>query len=382
MRWIRCSISPKITNLNPHKYTNMPKINPMQKFTAAERRRAMMVALLPCLASMNNAVLRTMNLNPEAVRTFASMLADGHPAAQQQNQPTMAGGITDGYTPLGWNALAKTSIRRWYDQLAPFSMFSTEFSEELVPDSAGRVPNKLGVHVYDRSATAYVDDFTPYSDRAGGSMTGVEVTLKKVEGIAKISAYDIARGVDFKEILAAITSTCANGASDVIMEGLKVGTAQGDNPGKTVAGFTVDSAAWDWGYVNSVVAELIQPRVNGIALDPAHYAALKAGDREHFDPQDLDCDWVGKVSNISKLGENVIGLAGAKDGAAIGMAGALNLSGAYSSVEQLTYEGNKLPITISTWYDPNTNLMYAVAASQVGVTVVNKDSVIPLIATA
>ena len=361
--------------------------NPMMKFTAEERRRACQVALFPCMAQMNATVLRQMRCNPEAVRTMHSMLEDRAP---ELLTPEMkAAGVQDAYDVYGWNALARAPMKQWFDQLAPLNMFSTTYSEELKPVSAdGLVPEKIGAHVYDRNAVADVDNYNDFSTRAKGSMRYVELSTHKVDCPIKVNAQDLAAGVNWRTLLEMALSVVANGVQKAVFNDIKVGTAQYGGGG-TVQALTVPAVdTFDFAYVQKTLTEHpdLQPRLNGLALNSAYYGALKAGTREDFRPEDVDADWVGKVQGLDALkgtaGSEIVGLAGNKGGAAIAMAGGMFMQGAYSSVQQLTYDGNAAPIAIATFFMADKNMMVAVPCTLVGAVVVDAKQVKPLIATA
>lgn len=345
---------------------------PCAAYSAKDAARAQLVRLFPGLAQMRADELNALSLNADAVRDIAAKM----------EYSTTTG--TDSRHKLnGWSIVAKNGIDRFFDQLAPLDALSTTYSQEVVVAGHPNVKPKLEVPVYDSTGEAAVDNYTNMDNRASGGSASVEVELHKVDDVIEIYARDIERGVDPERLVNSMLSRVANTVQKVVFGKMGIGAKQGDDASKTVSALTLpaigsDDGQFNFAYANRILSESIQPRVNGLMLDSEHYGALKASDRQAFDPSDVDVDIVAKVQGLDALGSNVVGLAANQRGAAIALAAPYMMQGAYASYTQLSKDGIPAPISICTYFVPGLNCLKIWAGVYVGCTVTDVTAIKPL----
>lgn len=339
-----------------------------------DKNRAAIAKVLPCVAQMTGAELESLSLNAAAVKAVMAGSA----------QMTMHG-ASEGVTLSGMQVVAKTAIDRFFELLAPIDAFSTTYAQEyVVQGKPGKLP-KLEVPIYDDTDGAEVDNYNSFATRTdSGTVTGAEIEMHKVDKVICIYGRDIQQGVDIEKRVEAALSSIAREVQRLVFRSLAVGTAQADNAEKKVASLTVpaigtEDGAFNFGYVNQVLSEAIQPRTHAVLLDSAHFGALKASTKDSLTAGDLDVDSVHKVQDTEQLGAGVCGLIVNKRGAAIGLAAPYMLSGAYASYEQFTRGGQNVPISCCTWYEPNENCIKVWLGTLVGVAVTDADAIKPLV---
>ena len=341
-------------------------------YSAKDAARAQLVKLFPGLASMRDNELTALSLNPDAVRDVASKM-----------EYSTATGTDSRHKLNGWSVVAKSGIDRFFDQLAPLDALSTTYSQDVVVAGHPNVKPKLEVPVYDSTGEGAVDDYSNMDTRASGGSASVEVVLHKVDDVIEIYARDIERGVDPERIVNSMLSRVANTVQKVVFSAMAIGAKQGDDDSKSVTALTIPAIGdadgqFNFAYANKILSESIQPRVNGLMLDSAHYGALKASDRQAFDPSDVDVDRVAKVAGLSALGDKVVGLAANQRGAAIAFAAPYMMQGAYASHTQLLKDGIPAPISICTYFVPGLNCLKVWAGVYVGCTVTDVTAIKPL----
>lgn len=344
--------------------------------TMRDKSRASIAKVLPCVANMKAAELESLNLNPSAVEAVM---------AENGGQMTMHG-ASAGVQLSGMQVLAKKAIDRFFDLLAPIDAFSTTYTQDYVVQGRPGILPKLEVPIYDDTDGAEVDNYGSFADRTdGGTVTSAEVTMHKVDKVLCIYGRDIQQGVDIEKRIEAALSSIAREVQKQVFTALAVGTKQADNSGKAVTSLTVpaigtEDGAFNFGYVNQVLSEAIQPRTHALLVDSAHYGALKASNKDSLTAADLDVDAVHKVQDTASLGTGVVGLLVNKRGAAVGLAAPYMLRGAYASYEQFTRGGQNVPIAVCTWYEPNENCIKIWLGTMVGVAVTDADAIKPLVA--
>lgn len=340
-----------------------------QRISPGEKRKAQMVQLFPQLATMGEAC-RTLGVNPEAVQL---VVAEAREQAQMH-------GISSNHTLGGWQVVAREPIKRFYAQLASLNAFSTTYAQEYVLPGNPNVLPKLEVPIYDDSGDADIDNYDNFDTRDSGKSTSAEITLHKIDKVATIYARDIQQGINPEAIIEGLISSVAKGVQDFVFDKIKVGAAQADDSTKTIESLAVPEVGnadgqFNFGYANQVLSEAIQPRVHAMLVDSAHYGAMKAANKESLTASDVDVDLVCKVQNTAKLGTGAVGVIANKRGAAVGLAAPLFMAGAYSSVEQMTHEGQNCPLSIATYYLPGINAIKVVCAVMVGVAVTDASAV-------
>lgn len=346
---------------------------PAGKYSARDAARAQLAKLVPGIARMSPGELAALSLNADAVADVAATMAydtaSGRDTAHKLN---------------GWSVVAKQGIDRFYDQLAPLDALSVTYSQDCVVAGHPNVRPKLEVPVYDSTGDAAVDDYSNMDARSSGSSSSVEVELHKVDDVIEIYARDIERGIDPERLVNSMLSRIGNGVQKQVFRSLAIGAKQGDDDTKAIAALQVpaigpEAGKFNFAYANQVLSEAIQPRVNGIMLDSAHYGALKAADRDSFNPADVDADVVAKVQGLDALGTGVVGLLANQRGAAVALAAPYMMQGAYSSYTQLIHEGIPAPISMCTYFIPGLNCIKIWAGVYVGVSVADASAIKPLV---
>ena len=349
---------------------------PRATVSMRDKSRAKMAHVLPCIAKMSDEELATMGLNPAAVEAVMTSTA---------GVPTMHG-ASDGVSLSGMAVVAKRAIDRFYDLLAPIDAFSTTYAEDYVIQGQPGILPKLVVPVYDDEDGAEVDNYGSFADRTdSGTVSCAEIELHKVDKVIRIYGRDIQQGVDIEKRLEAAASAMARRVQKFVFSSMAVGTAQADDPSVKVAAITIpaignEEGKFNFGYANQVLSENIQPRVNGMLLDSAHYGAIKAANQDSLTAADLDVDVVAKVQDADALGTGAVGLIANRRGAAVGLAAPYMVKGAYASYEQLTRGGQNVPFAVCTWYDPNLNCICIWLGTMVGVKVTDATAIKPLVA--
>lgn len=340
-----------------------------------DKSRANVAKVLPCLAKMQGEELEALGLNPHAVQAVM---------AEQGGQMTMHG-ASAGVTLSGMQVVAKKAIDRFFELLAPIDAFSTTYTQDYVLQGRPGLLPKLEVPIYDDTAGAEVDNYGSFATRTdSGTVTSAEITLHKIDKVICIYGRDIQQGVDIEKRVEAALSAIAREVQKQVFTALKVGTAQADNSAKKVSSLTVpaigsEEGAFNFGYVNQVLSEAIQPRAHALLVDSAHYGALKASNKDSLTAADLDVDAVHKVQDTTALGAGVCGLLVNRRGAAVGLAAPYMLKGAYASFEQFTRGGQNVPISCCTWYEPNENCVKIWLGTLVGVAVTDAEAIKPLV---
>ncbi len=338
--------------------------------------KAQMYHLFPQLGTMSADYLENIGFNPAAIKLVQE--ASTMSAEDLKGIPHMAAAGT--HTLPGWRVVSKKAIKRFFSQLAPADAFSTTFSNEFIPPGTKDQLAELVVGVYDDSGEAQVDMDVPYNTRNSASSSHVTVGLHLVDDVIEIKAAHLIKGVNPEILLEAAASRVAKRAMRLILNGLATGTAQADDPGVTIEAIEVPAISpadggFNFGYVNQILSEEIQPEVHAMLVDSAHYGALKAKDKDSLTASDLDIETVKKVQHVDELCDNACGLLTNKRGVAIGFAAPLFMDGAYSSVTQLHHEGLGFPLTVATYFDPNANSMFVVVATLVGLKVTDASAV-------
>lgn len=343
-----------------------------------EKNRAQLANVLPCIAQMSDAELVTVGLNPAAVEAVM---------ATQGGQPCMHG-VSGGVQLTGMAVLAKKAVDKFYELLAPIDVFSTTYTQDYVVQGQPNILPKVVVPIYDDQDGAEVDNYGSFANRTdSGTVTCAEIELHKIDKVITIYGRDIEQGVDLEKRLEAAASAMARRIQKYIFTQLAVGTAQADDPSVTVAALTVPAIGnadgqFNFGYANQTLSEAIQPRVQGLLVDSAHYGALKAANKDSLTATDLDIDAVHKVQDADSLGTGAVGLIANRRGAVVGLAAPYMLRGAYASYEQMTRGGQNVPFAVCTWYEPNENCIKIWLGTMVGVKVTDVTAIKVLTATA
>lgn len=347
-------------------------------YTQSDKRRAQMAQVLPCIGQMNEQELVTMGLNPAAVDDVMN---------QQGGVPSMHG-VSGGVQLTGMAVLAKKAVDKFYELLAPIDVFSTTYSEDYVVQGQPNILPKLIVPIYDDQDGAEVDNYASFATRTdSGTVTCAEIELHKVDKVITIYGRDIQQGVDLEKRLEAAASAMARRIQKYVFTGLAVGTAQADDASKAVTALAVPAIGnadgeFNFGYANQTLSEQIQPRVNGMLVDSAHYGALKAANKDSLTAGDLDVDAVHKVQDVDALGTGAVGLIANRRGAVVGLAAPYMIKGAYASYEQLTRGGQNVPFAVCVWYEPNDNAIKIWLGTMVGVKVTDARAIKVLTSTA
>lgn len=336
-----------------------------------DMNRAKMALVLPCLGQMNAAELATVGLNPAAVE--AVMQANG-------GQPAMHG-VSAGVELSGISVMAQRAIDRFYEILAPVDAFSTTYSQDYVVQGSPNVLPKLIVPIYSDEDGAEVDNYEGFDKRTdSGKVTCAEVELHKIDKVIRVYGRDIEQGVDLEKRMEAAASAIAREVQKYVFGGMKVGTAQADNADAKIVALEVpavgtEEGSFNFGYANQTLSEAIQPRVNAMLVDSAHYGALKASSKDSLTAKDLDMDGVYKVQNTDAFGTGCVGLLANRRGAVVGIAAPYMLSGAYASYQQLSRGGQNIPLAVCTWFDANNNCINVWMGTMVGVKVTDASAI-------
>ena len=349
-------------------------------YNSKDYEAAKMLHFFPCMGKMDDTQLTAMGFNPAAVEAVKTEIA----RAKASEGGMSMHGINNNMQLTGWQVVAQKGIKRFFTQLAAFDAFSTTYSKEYVLPGSSHVRPRLEVPVYSAGVKAEIDNYTSFDDRTGGAATSTEVELHKVDVVLDFPARNLMQGIDFEPILEAGFETVAETAFAYVMEGLKTGAAQFDDAEKKVTAITLPAIGggedkFNYGYANKILSESIQPRVHAMLLNSHHYGALKAADRQAFNPSDVDVDVCKKIQVPAGLGEGVVGIVANKRCMAVGLAAEYFLPNAYASVQRLTHEGSATPLTIVTYYDAGSNSMKVVISVSVGKKLVDASAVHTLV---
>lgn len=361
-----------------------PKKSVKMALTRRDKTRAQMARFFPFLSELPASTLRKLDLHPDALQEVVDKLEDTTPAMQGEDDAEAGETAGERYKLNGWAVVAKKGIKRWYDQLAAVNGFSTLYSEETEAVGDGKVLPKVEVPIYDCDGTADIDNYENLDDRASGSSSSVEVEMHLVDDVVEFTTREIQRGIKMEPAIEALLSRVANKAIEYIFTQMAVGAKQGDDAKKAITAITVpeiggEEGKFNYGYANQILSEAIQPRVNSMLLDSAHYGALKATTRESFNPSDVDVDTVQKVKGLEALGTKAVGLLGSQRGAAVAFKAPLMFEEGYASYQQLRYEGIDCPIAVCTYYIPGLRKLKVWAGTMVGCTVTDVTAIKPLV---
>jgi len=343
-------------------------------YTAREKSRAQIAAVLPCVAKMSDEQLEAFGLRPAAV---AAVKAEAAP-------PSMLGGTSSGVSLTGLQVVARNAVLRFQSTLAPLEAFSTTYREDfVVPGKKGQIA-RLTVPIYDDKGEAAVDNFDAFSTRTDtGTVSEAEIVLHKVDEVITITARDLEQGVDIAKRIDVAAGKVARSILKAVLGSMIAGTAQGDNADVTIASLTIpaignEEGKFNFGYVNQTLTEAIQPRVNAVLLDSAHYGALKAANKDSLTAGDLDCDYCGKVDSLA-LPSGVCGFLTNRRGAGVGIVACKMLSGT-RSYEQLQVDGINTPLGVASWFDEDNNCIRVWVGTYYGVAITDAAAIKPLVA--
>lgn len=368
--------------------TEMSELALRMGISKADMRRARVARALPCVGRMTGEQLQAMGLNPAAVDVVLKRGVAAAADAGGDVLPPSMHGVSDGVSLSGMQVYAKKAVDRFYSLLAPLDAFSTTYREDFVVMGRPGVLPRVVIPIYSDEGGCEVDNYDSFATRTdSGTVTDAEVELHKVDKVITIYGRDIEQGVDVEKRVESALNALAIDVQKVVFDHMKVGTAQGDDAAKTVAAMEIPpcgagDGAFNFGYANRVLTEVIQPRVHALLVDSEHYGQLKPADRESLTAADLDVDAVHKVQDTASLGAGVVGLLANRRGAGIGLAAPYMMPGAYASYEQFTHNGQEAPIACCTWYEPNENCLKIWFGILVGVAVTDASAIVPLVEAA
>lgn len=352
-----------------------------------KKKLAGLVKLFPSMRALNPAVLKYFGFN--AADVYDAAAAGPAPAAgagvRKAGQMQMVDGGNANLDVGAWSVVMRDALRRWVDSFAPWHAFSFSVSDEFYVPGAPNILPRMNVNIVDNTGEAKMDDYSGYFSRTDNSKaTHAEVVLHKFDDVISISPSDLAKGVSPEPLIAAAMSRVANAVQGYFLSELAVGKTQGDDQSTAISAITVpevgsSESQFNFGYANRHLSEAIQPRVTGMLLNAEYYAALKMANQFDFGPDQLDIDNVAKVLNLSKLGLNAVGLLANQRGAGIGFRPMLMMRGAYDSMEQLTYQGAPMSLTVTTGFDPDNNCMKVIVGTLAGITVTDASAIKPLV---
>ena len=341
-------------------------------YTAREKSRAQIAAVLPCVAKMSDEQLEAFGLRPAAVA-----------AVKAEAAPAMLGGTSTGVSLTGMQVVAKSAITRFQTTLAPLEAFSTTYREDfVVPGSKDQIA-RVTVPIYDDKGSAAVDNFNAFSTRSDtGTVTEAEIVLHKVDDVITITARDLEQGVDIAKRIEVSAGKVARAILKSVLGSMVAGTAQGDDSTVKIASLTIPAIGtaegkFNFGYANQELTEKIQPRVNAVLLDSAHYGALKAANKDSLTAGDLDCDYCGKVDSLA-LPSGVCGFITNRRGAGVGIVACKMLSGT-RSYEQLQVDGINTPLGVASWFDEDNNCIRIWVGTYYGVAITDAAAIKPLV---
>lgn len=354
------------------------KANPQSApaaYTAEEKARAQIVNVLPCLDRMSETELQDLGLRAAAVHAVRA-----EAAAQRA---TMLGGTSAGVSLTGMQVVAQNAIKRFVEILAPLDAFSTTYRTDFVAAGNGDQIARVTVPIYDDLGEAKVDDFAAFSGRTDtGTVTEAEIVLHKVDDVITITARDLEQGVDIGKRIEVSAAKVARTLLKQVITAMAVGAAQADNAEKKIAGITVpaigaEDGQFNFGYVNQTLTEAIQPRVNAILVDAAHYGAIKPTNKDGLSPADLDCDFCAKIDSLA-LGSKCVGLVANRRGAGVGIVACKMVKG-YNSYEQIQLDGMNTPLGVCSWFDMDHNCIRIWVGTYYGVAITDASAIKPLV---
>ncbi len=277
------------------------------------------------------------------------------------------------YAALGWNVVAKESLDGFADNLFNFNKaFSCDFEGALGLPGKNVVPKVTVTLSGVRGVDATLNP-TNFETLGGGKYGAIEVGLNTIADGEDIPLSAIMDGHQYKTVVKDLIDSVALGAQKYILQ--RAIAAQVDVSGTAVAQFaqvTVpalasDGGAWGAGWANKNLTELIQPRVDSLMVNPVYYGGLKPENDDDLKLASLDFGSVAKISGVSELGENAVGLVCSKPSMAVAMRAPLMVSGGYNmSSTILKHAGTQLPLAVMTWFIPATQTIKVVVAALVG----------------
>lgn len=280
------------------------------------------------------------------------------------------------YGSLAWNVVGKNAIRKWHSSLAPLvGAFSTDISGDTVMTDDPNAHPRVTVNVVDASADAAAINPDNLDELDGGSSTGVEVTLDIVAAGCSIPASAIMDGHRADEMVLACVESCRKKAMAYVL-GKLVEAEVKNTDGTAIAAPATKAVAnieqgWGAGYVNRHLSEAIDADGVSLLVNRAYYAGLKPEDNDSLSLNQLDVEGVHKVSDLSPLGSNVIGLLASKNCMAVGMRAPFVWNGAYSTIVQLSDGETQLPLTLVQYFKPGEMQLRIAVLTAVGAKRVN-----------
>lgn len=331
---------------------------------------AEILAKYPAFEKLPEKVLAKLGVTPEAI-------ADGKAALAEKLNTVAPGHTAEAqYGSLAWNIVGKNAIRKWHSSLAPLvGAFSTDISGDAVLPDDSDVHPKITVNVVDADANAAAINPTNLDALDGGSSTGVEVTLDIIAAGCKVPAAAVMDGHRADEMVLACIEACRKKVMAYVL-GKLVETDVKNTDGTAIAAPATQAVAniengWGAGYVNRHLSEAIDADGLTLLVNRPYYAGLKPENNDTLSLNQLDLDGVHKVSDLTPLGSNIIGLLAAKNCMAVGMRAPFIYSDAYSSIVQLSDGETQLPLTLVQYFKPGEMCMRVAVLTAVGAKRVN-----------
>lgn len=348
--------------------------------------RAKNLVFMPGMFEMNDSQLVRMGLDPSAVRAVQASYD------KAKSKPEMAGSVGSEYAldtlkPGAWSVVAKDALKRWFEQTTVLNAFSTTYSQEFRTPAGGEV-DEMYVNVYDLPEESVLDHNGKFSEIVDGKCSAVKIELHSLTKAFKVTAKDLSRGVDVSALAAGAIERLHRDAENYVLTKLIPGAKQYDDESKVIKSATIMESGYpngfEWGYANRCLSELVQPHADALLVNSALYGALKRNDADSLRLEDLDFGMVDKIrkETLTKTGvENLAGWVINKRGVAVGMMAPVVMKDAFSSVEQLSYNGRLTPITVSTFYDADANCMIVAFGTMVGCTITDVTGIAALVST-
>ncbi|MBR2126939.1 MAG: hypothetical protein IJ943_09430 [Akkermansia sp.] len=280
------------------------------------------------------------------------------------------------YGALAWNIVGKKAIQKWHSSLAPLvEAFSTDISGDTVMADDEKVHPKITVNVIDIDANAAVVNPSDLDALTGSSSTGVEVELDIIAAGCAVPAAAIMDGHRADEMVLACVETCRRKAMAYVLGKLVEGDVKSTDGATIAIPATQEVPAigegWGAGYVNRHLSEAIDADGVTLLVNRSCYAGLKPEDNDSLSLNQLDVEGVHKVSDLSPLGADVVGLVAAKNCMAVGMRAPFMWDGAYSAVVQLSDGETRLPLTMVQYLNPAKMTLRIAVLTAVGARRVN-----------